>query len=313
MKNRIGLLLLVFMSLTVFGQRIIENKLTEAHQNIKGTKISLIPPDGFTDAQNFLGLQQAEMRSSILVLDIPGPYTEVSKGITKKNLQSKGVEMQSIENLTINSLPAIFVTGTQKASGTQYTKYILVFGTESETIMINGVHPDDLKLVGEQIRNAMRSVYYEADKKLNPFAALDYTIDVSQTKLKFGKSMSNSLIFTVDGQVPTASSDKTNLIVVKSFSQINSDDKKLFCINRLKQTPIDIYSIVYTKEITIDGMSGYEIYAKGSNDDTNETENIYQVILFNDKLYYMLFGTTNDQTDQSIEEIKKAIMTFRRK
>jgi hypothetical protein len=125
--------------------------------------------------------------------------------------------------------------------------------------------------------------------------------------------MSNSLIFTVDGQVPTASSDKTNLIVVKSFSQINSDDKKLFCINRLKQTPIDITSIVYTKEITIDGMSGYEIYAKGSNDETNETENIYQVILFNDKLYYMLFGTTNDQTDQSIEEMKKAIMTFSRK
>jgi hypothetical protein len=60
-------------------------------------------------------------------------------------------------------------------------------------------------------------------------------------------------------------------------------------------------------------MSGYEIYAKGSNDETNETENIYQVILFNDKLYYMLFGTTNDQTDQSIEEMKKAIMTFSRK
>jgi hypothetical protein len=305
------LTLLLFQHL--FGQRIIENKLTEAHQNIKGTKISLIPPDGFTDGQNFLGLQQAEMRSSILVLDIPGPYTEISAGINKKNLQSKGIELQAVENLTINSLPAIFVTGTQKASGTQYTKYILVFGTESETIMINGVHPDDLKLVGEQIRNAMYSVYYEADKNLDPLAALDYTIDVSQTKLKFGKSMSNSLIFTVDGQVPTASSDKTNLIVAKSFYQINIDDKKRFCLNRLKQTPIEISSIVYTKEITIDGMSGYEIYAKGSNNETNETENIYQVILFSDKLYYILFGTTNDQTDQSIEEMKKAIMTFRRK
>ena len=116
----------------------------------------------------------------------------------------------------------------------------------------------------------------------------------------------------VDGQVPTASSDKTNLIVAKSFYQINADDKKRFCLNRLKQTPIDISSIVYTKEITIDGMSGFEIYAKGSNNETNETENIYQVNLFNNKLYYMLFGTTNDQTDQSIEEMKKAIMTFRR-
>lgn len=305
------LMLLLFQH--AFGQRIIENKFTEAHQNIKGTKISLIPPDGFTDAQNFLGLQQAEIGSSILILDIPGPYAEVSKGITQKNLQSKGIDLLSVENLIINSLPAIFATGTQKASGNLYTKYILVTGTESETIMINGVHPDDLKLVGEQIKNAMLSVYYDADKTLNPFVALDYTIDVSQTKFKFGKSMSNSLIFTVDGQVPTASSDKTNLIVVRSFFQINTDDKKLFCINRIKQIPIDITSIVYTKEITIDGMSGYEIYAKGSNNETHQTENIYQVILFSDKFYYMLFGTTNDQTDQSIEEMKKAIMTFKRK
>ena len=125
--------------------------------------------------------------------------------------------------------------------------------------------------------------------------------------------MSNALIFSVDGQVPTASSDKTNLIVAKSFSQILTEDKKLFSLNRLKQTPIEIENIEYTNEITIDGVSGYEIYAKGKSKRSGETENIYQVILFSDKLYYILFGTTNDETDKSIEEIKKAVKTFKRK
>lgn len=32
-----------------------------------------------------------------------------------------------------------------------------------------------------------------------------------------------------------------------------------------------------------------------------------------DKLYYILFGTTNDETDKSIEEIRKAVKTFKRK
>lgn len=304
---------LLSICLTACGQKKIENKLTEEHQNIKGTKISLIPPKGFTDGLNFLGLQQVESGSSIMIVDIPGPYSETSAGINKENLLSKGVEVSKTENLTINGLPAIFVTGIQNAYGNVYTKFILVFGTDKETIMINGVYPENLKKVGNEIKKSMLTVFYEADKKINPFDALDYTIDVSATKLKFGQSMSNSLIFSVDGQVPTASSDKTNLIVAKSFSEITQEDKKLFSLNRLKQIPIEIENIEYTNEVIIDGISGYEIYAKGKDKKSGETENIYQVILFSDKLYYILFGTTNDETDKSIEEIKQAVKTFKRK
>jgi hypothetical protein len=72
-------------------------------------------------------------------------------------------------------------------------------------------------------------------------------------------------------------------------------------------------NIEYTKEITVDGVSGYEIYANGKSKKTGEKEKVYQVILFSDKLYYIFFGTTNDETDKSIEEIKKAVMTFKRK
>jgi len=305
--------LLICISLTVWGQKKIENKLTEHHQNIKGTKVSLIAPNGFTDGLNFLGLQQTESGSSIMILDIPGPYSETSKGITKENMLSKGVEVSKIENLTINGLPAMFVTGTQNAYGNIYTKYIFVFGSENETIMINGVYPENLSKIGDEVKRSMLTVYYEADKKIDPLANLDYSIDVTETKLKFGKSMSNSLIFSVDGQVPTSSSDKTNLVIAKSFSPVTQEDKKLFVINRLKQTPIEIDNIEYTNEISIDGIYGYEIYAKGKSKKTGEIENIYQVILFSDKLYYILFGTTNDQTEKSIEEIKKAVKTFKRK
>lgn len=312
MTTKILTTFLIFISLSVWGQKNIENKLSSEHQIIKGTKVSLIPPNGFTDGLNFLGLQQVESGSSILILDIPGPYSEISKGITKENMLLKGVEVKKIEKLIMNGLPAIFVTGKQNAHENRYTKYILVFGTDNETIMINSVFPENLKKIGSEIKKSILTVFYEADKKINPFETLDYTIDVSESKLKFGKSMSNALIFSVDGHVPTASSDKTNLIVTKSFSQITAEDKKLFCMNRLKQTPIEIVQIEYTNEITIDGISGYEIYAKGKSKNSDETENIYQVILFSDKLYYLFFGTTNDETNESVEEIKKAVKTFKR-
>lgn len=305
---------ILFLScLIIFGQQNLENKLSDVHQGIKGTKISLVPPKGFTNGLNFLGLQQTESGSSIMVLDIPGSYSETSKAVTQENMLSKGVEVTNIENLIINGLPAIFATGTQNANGNVYTKYILVFGTENETIMINGVFPQNLKKVGEEIKKSMLTVYYEPQKIINPFEALDYKIDISETKLKFAKGISNTLVYTIDGKLPTASDDKTTLIIAKSFSPVMQEDKKLFAINRLKQTPIDIEKIEYIKDISIDGISGYEIYAKAKSKKTMETENVYQVILFSDKLYYILFGTTNDETTQSIEQLKKAVKTFKRK
>tara|TARA_R110000796_G_scaffold159169_4_gene275909 strand:- start:27581 stop:28522 length:942 start_codon:yes stop_codon:yes gene_type:complete len=313
MKKAVFTTILIFTYSIIFGQTKIDNKLTVEHKNINGTKISLIPPLGFENAPNFLGLQQAGSGSSIMILDIPGPYSETSKGMTKENMLSQGVEVSKIEDVTINGLPAIFITGTQNAYGNIYTKYIFIFGSENETIFINGVFPENLKKIGEEIKKSILTVYYDSEKLINPFETLDYSIDVSETKLKFAKSMSNSLIFTTDGNVPTSTKDKTSLIVAKSFSPVNQEDKKLFVINRLKQTPIDIENIEYTNEISIDGISGFEIYAKGKNKKTGDIENIYQVILFSDKLYYILFGTTNDETEKSIEEIKKAVVTFKRK
>ena len=313
MTTKILTSFLILISLAGCGQKKIENKLSDQHQDIKGTKVSLIPPKGFIDGVNFLGLQQSESGSSIMVLDIPGPYSETSKAMTKESLLSKGIEVKKIENLTINGLPAVFVTGIQNAYGTIYTKYILAFGTEQETIMLNGVFPENLKKIGDEIKKSMLTVFYDEKKKPDPFASIDYSIDVSGTKLKFANSMSNMLSFTVDGQSPTASTDKTDLITGKSYSQITQEDKKLFAINRLKQLPIEIEKIEYVEEITIDGISGYEIFAKAKGEEAGKTETIYQVILFSGKMYYIFLGTTNDKTDNSIDDIKKAILTFKRK
>lgn len=311
MKKLSLLLFLIFLN--TFGQQQIENKLTDAYQNIKGTKVSLVPPDGFNGASNFQGFQQNESGATIMLLDIPGPYAMVSKGVTKETMLSKGVEVSSIENLTINGLPALFLTGTQNAYGNVYTKYILVFGSDFETIMINGAVPQNLQQIAQNVKKSILTVYYEAGKKVDPLDAIDFKLDVSKTKLKFAKSVSGSLIYTVDGELPTKSTDKTDLIAGKSFSKVNAQDKKLLAMNRIKQMPLNVENIEFTNEITIDGISGYEISASGINKETGKQESIYQVMLFSDNLYYMLLGTTNDVTPKSINEIKTAIRTFKRK
>lgn len=306
-------ILLFFISFPVFGDEIIDNKRTNEYKNINGTKISLIPPKGFIDGVNFLGLQQAESGSSIMVVNIPAGFSQIAPGITKENLLTKGVEVSQIENIKINNLPALFITGTQHAYGTTFAKYILLFGTEKESITINAIYPENFKEIGKEIKKSMLSVFYEANKEINPFEVLDYSIDVSKTKLKFANNIGNMILFSVDGNIPTLSQDKTSLMVGKSFSQVSVIDKKLFCINNLKQMPFIVDKIYSTNKIIIDDISGYEIYAKVINTDLNQVEYVYQVILFSDNLYYCLLGTTLDKTNNSIQEIKNAIKTFKRK
>ena len=314
-QMRTSLLLIVgflFLS-TAFGQDKIENKLTGEHINVSGTKVSLIPPRGFVKAPNFLGFQQTESGSTIMILDIPGPFSETSKGLTKEGLLSKGIEIKEIQKMTLNNLPAILAIGEQNAYGNVYTKYVMAFGSDKETILLNGACPKNLEEIGKLIKASILTAVYDADKKINPFETVDFELDVSKSKLRFAKSMSNSLIFTADGELPTKSEDKITLIATKSFTEIDIQDKKLFALNRLKQMPIELEKIQATTEITIDGVSGYEMIASAKDKKTGDSEKIYQVILFSDKLYYLLFGSTNDKSEKNINELKQVVRTFKRK
>lgn len=298
---------------TAIGQTTINNILTTEHQNLIGTKISLIPPKGFVKADNFLGLQQTQSGSTIIVLDIPGPFSETSKAMTKEGFLSQGIEVKTIENLTLNNLPAIFATGEQNAYGNIYTKFVLCFGTDQETIMINGACPNNLKEIAKEVKTAILTSFYEKDKKINPFEVLDYEIDISKSKLMFAKSISNTMTFNIDGFSPTKSEDKTSLMIAKSFSKTNIEDRKLFALNRLKQLPIEIIKTETTEEISIDGISGYEILLTANDKKTNEPEKIYFVMLFSDSLYYIFYGSTNQNFDDNINELKKVVKTFKRK
>ena len=94
---------------------------------------------------------------------------------------------------------------------------------------------------------------------------------------------------------------------------IEIKDKKLFCISRLKKYTED-YSIIPSKginEIEIDNLKGFKLVAKNNAD---KTEEMYQVILFdNDGGYYLFVGTCIKENEKALADIKKIIKTFTRK
>lgn len=311
-KLIVGLVLSLNFSL-VIGQRDLTTEITSNHDPIDGTKISMIPPEDFTKAVNFSGFQQDESGASIMVLDLPGPFSEVSKGFTEEGLQSQGMTLNTIEELRFNGLPAFLLTVEQKAYGNTYKKHILTFGTEKESVIINGTFLAEMVTLSDPIKKSLLTTFYNAELEIDPFSIVDFEVVTKGTKLLFTKSMSGSLIFSVDGKIPSETKDQTNFIISKAFSEQMIVGKKKFTLNRIEQLPIEIKKIISIEPIEIDGLKGFEIIADARDKTNGDKKIVYQAMLFEDKLYYIFVGSSEADFENNITVFRKISKTFKRK
>lgn len=297
-----------------FGQKVINNTKTENHRQIAGTKYFMIAPEGFTPALNFNGFQEQVSGSSILLVEIPGPFAEISKGITNDNLKTKGVIIKKRKEIKINGIDAILFTAEQFAYGTNYKKFMLVFGDSTMTTMINGIFSEELKEIGDDILESMLSVAYDAALEVDPLSASLFSVNTENTKLKFAGNLAGMLMFDPDGKLPTESDDKTFFIVGTSLSNSEVVDRKQNAINRIKSMPQTEISVRDDKilPVEIDGIRGYEIVAEGLDKSGNK-EMIYQVMLYTDSGYYIMLGTCQDEFDLNLELFKQVARSFKRK
>ena len=161
----------------------------------------------------------------------------------------------------------------------------------------------------EIINQSIETTIVHNKINVNPREALDYTIDETVGNLKFVNIIGNGFLLNRDGKAPTESNDKVILITDKSFTKTEIENKKLFCISRIRNLPKN-YQMLPKKglnEIEIDGIKGYELYAENT-----EKELAYQVILFPKSGGYFIFWGTYEN-EIAVNDIKRVILTFKRK
>src|SRR5262245_52467297 len=57
---------------------------------ITGTSVAIAPPPGFEPSSRFPGFERADLQSSVMVTEIPGPVADVSRGMTAAGLATRG-------------------------------------------------------------------------------------------------------------------------------------------------------------------------------------------------------------------------------
>lgn len=317
MRILIALLMIVSIEQSHGQSPTMSVEKTALHQNIKGTQIWMIPPKDFKPSKDFKGFKDTtDPVAMIMFTEMKAPFEELSKGFKSGKPLSNNMVVTNIKELRINNLDALFINIEQPSNDLIYEKHILLMGDSSQSFFLNGAFIKDSVALGIDIKKSLESVYYDENQVVDSRGSLDYTIDESGTKLKFSSVMGNALIFSVDGKTPTQSPDKLSFIVDKSFANAVIENKKLFCIARLKKLPYASTKMDFekgVKDVEIDGLEGYELFAKGYDKSSTFTGYIHQIILFSETNYIILVGTYDEETTENMETLNKIARTFKRK
>ena len=310
------LLCLLCFCLTFLSSQVINDftAATDNHQLIEGTNVYLVPPAGFVVSENFKGFQKPDDQTSmIMLMEIPGPINEVTRGFTKELMATRGMELLRKDSVRIGNLTGFLIEMNQSANGMTFTKTLVVYGNEETSSIVNGISLKDSVQITEQIGQSIKSLFVNEELTINPRDGLSFTLDEKAGDLKFVSVVGNAILLNRTGVIDANDLDQVSLIVDKAFQLVDISDQKEFCLSRLEQypEPYELHRGKKLASVKLDNLNGYELHAINSE---NENESIYQLVLFPEGGGYFLFlGDYPTKDKEALQQIKKVIDTFRAK
>ncbi|HVG11315.1 MAG TPA: hypothetical protein VNM67_26685 [Thermoanaerobaculia bacterium] len=281
---------------------------------VPGTGVSLQPPAGFELAGDYPGFQSAEQQASIMVTQMPAPVAEIRKAMNKETLATRGITLLSSKEETVGGREALLLHVAQSAAGTDYLKWMLVTGDPKETVMIVGTF---LKSAGEEvgaaIRTALLSASLAAAAPSDPFEGLRFRIMPTQG-LKIAGRVSNMLLLNESGSPGTLEPGEPVYVIGSSFRPGGSGDLRVFSEARAKQTEqIRDLEHLSGREITIGGLTAYELLADAKDVKSGRAIRLYQVIAPDGDGYFIAQGLVGtDRAAGMLPEFRRVTESFRK-
>ncbi|MEM9368618.1 MAG: hypothetical protein AAGD07_21710 [Planctomycetota bacterium] len=257
--------------------------------HIDYTALSLERPKGFRKAGSYRGFEHKDLRASVMVLVIPGPYAEVTKGYETATLDENRMRLLSKSEMRICDSDGMLIKPSQSSLGTEYTKWITVFGDENETKIVMATFPtSESQEFDVPMRSTVLSIQHSDAKDSTdelPFRVGQVT-GLERVASVAGMGMMTG--FTRDGRLPAATPQDPVFAITNWSILVSSEERKSFVLQRLK-TLEDVIVEEHKEPIAveIDGMEGWEIHAIGRDKESDTPLAIYQVMLYPNGVGYV--------------------------
>ena len=281
---------------------------------VKGTGVKIQIPEGFEKAASFNGFQQEATGSSVVVTVIPGPYAAITKAFTEEGLATRGVKLISKKNEKLAGGEGLLLNVSQDAHGQTFHKWMAIFGNTSKTTMVTATFPASNADLSKTLHQCVMSVA-PADNSSAPISLPFELDDVEGLVLvESMAAMGKTATFTKNGTTPLTEPTDPLFIAAPSLGNVPTGNTKQFATQRLRKTTgTEIDEIQTVAEITIDGISGFEIDATGHLSKSAEKVELYQVMLFPPKGgYFLMTGIVGqEESEEFIPKFKSLAKSWK--
>lgn len=313
--NKIILTLLTCIALSARGQtktekKDIDNVKPDKHINIPGSRLYLVPPAGFKISTSFLGLQKGD-NSAIQIYDlVGGNYYTNAATFSKEAFEQKGAKVFEYKEFKVNGFPAkyIFMQGDQNAKAIS-----IVFGDTTFSTMIMAIYPSIDDKTGEQIQSAIKTIYYDKNLKIDPFATAAFTLDESKSIFKFSKSASGIFMYSIGGGDKQSFNDEPFITVTTMPKDPTMNAKSIseMLVASLEKYGLTDKEFKNISTANVNGQLAYEVEVYGKM--KGKSSLIYMLIITGQDKAIAIQGIVKSDFDSNLREIKNLAKTIKLK
>lgn len=280
---------------------------------VPGTRVRLAPPPAFTPADRFSGFQDMGTGASIMIIEVPGPFDQVTAGFTAQRMATQGIELRMLKPLRVAGQPAKLLLAHQSVGGVRYEKLVLALGHDSASVVITANYPEGAAArLREPLRRAVLSVAWSSGAAVDLTGGLPF--DVTGTpELKRAARLSNSLLFTESGEYPTRAPGEAIVVVAVSFRTADLGDLAAFSRARMRQqSDLRDLSLRSGAEIQAGGARAYELIADARFTPADLAIVVYQVVIPDGTTYTILQAqVAADRAERFIPQFRQMARTLR--
>lgn len=282
---------------------------------IPGTKVSLTPPAGFALSEQFPGFLHEESGASIMVTEMPAPFSKMSGAFTKEALAQQNITLLAQRPHTVGGKTGVLLNLRQVAQGMVFLKWLVAVGTEKETVLITATFPEEVKTQwSAALEKAVLGAQWDDAAAVDPLAGLNYSIK-DDPEMKIARRMTNVLLLTKDGTLPGKPTNDPMMIVGASVSEVLIGDLKKFAVERLNEiTQVSGLTVKQQTAVTLAGLAGSEIVAAGEWREPKQPVTVMQIVLQDGNNYFIMQGFAPSGEQQKYLAIFKRIaQSFQKK
>ena len=257
---------------------------------VPGTHVRMQVPAGGQRGTGFLGYAWPD-GASIVVVELPAPYSESAKGLAEDRLTSQGMTLLSSEAIDAGGRAAQLLHVSQDAHGVRYRKWLLMLGDEGHTIIISAIYPETLAIhFAEPFRAALVSASWDPSAVVDPRDELDWTIDPPRG-LELARGPMGALLFTQAGQPTPDDHGAPIYIAGSSMGYLVVEDLQteaeaaVYELTQVRELEIEL-----SQPFTMATAEAWEIVARAKDLSTGIDLVVHQVMLTTESGYVRMVG-----------------------